>query len=74
MAEKKIELDILLNIKPDDINSVKELKTTLRDLRSAALSVEEGSEAFNKITAKAGQLNDKIKDLNDVIGAQTGSR
>jgi hypothetical protein len=74
MAEKTIQLDILLNIKPDDINSVKELKTTLRDLRSAALSVEEGSEAFNKITAKAGQLNDKIKDLNEVIGAQTGDR
>jgi hypothetical protein len=48
----------------DSAKTVAELKKALRDLKSAALQVEEGSDAFNRITQTAGELQDKIGDLN----------
>ena len=53
----------------ESAKTVGELKKALRDLRSAALQVEEGSDAFNRITRSAGQLQDKIGDLNSTTKA-----
>ena len=48
----------------ESAKTVAELKKALKDLRSAALQVEEGSDAFRRITQSAGELQDKIGDLN----------
>ena len=48
----------------ESAKTVAELKKALKDLRSAALQVEEGSDAFSRITQAAGELQDKIGDLN----------
>jgi hypothetical protein len=72
MAEK-INIDVLLNLDPSDIKSVSELKQNLKDLKSAALEAGEGSEAFDKITKKAGELNDTISRVNESISRNTGN-
>jgi len=68
--------DINLKINLDDYGSVStigELKKQLKDLKSAALEAGEGSVAFDKITQKAGELNDKITRVNENIRANTGN-
>jgi hypothetical protein len=72
MATEKVNIDILFNT-ADAASSVKELKTSLRELRSAALAAGEGSAEFSKITEKAGELNDKITRVNENIRNNTGS-
>lgn len=68
--------DINLKINLDDYGSVStigELKKQLKELKSAALEAGEGSAAFNQISQKAGELNDKITRVNENIRANTGS-
>ncbi len=68
--------DVNLKINLDDYGSVStigELKKQLKELKSAALEAGEGSEAFNQISQKAGELNDKITRVNENIRANTGS-
>jgi hypothetical protein len=48
----------------DSAKTIQELKKALRDLKSAAVEVGEGSESFNRITQAAGQVSDQIGDLN----------
>jgi hypothetical protein len=62
MANEKINIDLLINAS-ESAKTVKEVRQSLRDLKTAALQVEEGSEAFRKITQASGQLQDKIGDL-----------
>ena len=63
MAEEK---DINIKILIDAANAAKtvgETRKALRDLLVAAQQVEEGSEAFNNINKSAGELKDRIGDL-----------
>jgi hypothetical protein len=61
MAEQ-INIKLLIDA-AESAKTVAETKKALRDLRSAALQVEEGSQAFSQIQEAAGSLQDKIGDL-----------
>lgn len=50
-----------------------ELKKSIKDLKGLALQTEQGSAAFNKLTAAIGKSNDKLGDLNAAIKTQTGN-
>jgi hypothetical protein len=63
MSNQSINIDLLLNT-ADSARSLKEVKTSLRDLRDAALRAGEGTEEFHRLTAAAGQLQDRIGDVN----------
>jgi len=61
MAEQ-INIKLLIDA-AESAKTVAETKKALRDLKTAALSVEEGSQAFQQITRASGELQDKIADL-----------
>jgi hypothetical protein len=62
MAEN-INIKILIDA-AESAKTVAETRKALKDLKSAALQVEEGSTAFESITKASGQLQDKISDLS----------
>ena len=62
MADQNINIKLLIDA-AESAKTVSETKKALKDLRSAALQVEEGSQAFTSITTAAGELQDKIGDL-----------
>lgn len=62
MADQSINIKLLIDA-AESAKTVAETRKALKDLRSAALQVEEGSQAFTSITTAAGQLQDKIGDL-----------
>lgn len=62
MAEN-INIKILIDA-AESAKTVAETRKALKDLKSAALQVEEGSTAFEKITKASGQLQDKMSDLS----------
>lgn len=72
MADKKITLDIAINT-ADSANTLKEIKTSLKELKNAALDFGEGSDEFLKATQKAGQLQDKLNDVNDTVRVLAGN-
>jgi hypothetical protein len=73
MAEnKKVEIDLLVNT-AESAKSVSDIKRSLKDLKAAALEFGEGSEGFRKATAAAGQLNDKLADVNGSIKVLSGN-
>jgi hypothetical protein len=61
MAEN-INIKLLIDA-AESAKTIQDTKKALRDLKSAALQVEEGSQAFNDITTAAGKLQDKVGDL-----------
>jgi hypothetical protein len=61
MAEN-INIKILIDAS-ESAKTVAETRKALKDLKSAALQVEEGSVAFDQITKASGKLQDKIGDL-----------
>lgn len=62
MAE---EVAIDLTIKTGDAEkNTQSLKSKLKQLKEELAGLEEGSEAFNKVAAEAGKVQDKIGDLN----------
>jgi hypothetical protein len=73
MAKDK---DIKINIKLNTGNaeeSVKGIKTALRDAKNEALKFEEGSAGFTKAAERAGQLQDKLGDMNATIANLSGN-
>lgn len=51
------------------------LKTQIKELKAEAAKEIPGSDAFNQLTARAAELQDKMKDVNEAVSAQaTGSR
>lgn len=66
-----VNIDILVNSSAA-ANSIGELKKSVRELKSALVSVEEGSMEFNKLNEAAGKAKDKLDDINQAIKAQTG--
>ena len=61
MAEN-INIKVLIDA-AESAKTIQDTKKALKELRSAALQVEEGSQAFQSITTAAGQLQDRIGDL-----------
>lgn len=53
----------------DSAKSIKEISKAIKDLKNEALAAGEGSEAFNKLTSKAGELKDKLNDVNGTVRA-----
>jgi hypothetical protein len=69
MAEQD---DIVIGVKVKDTeakNSVKSLKSELRQLTNELANLEPGSEAFVKTAKKAGELKDKIEDTKNAVNA-----
>lgn len=62
MADQNINIKLLIDA-ADAAKTVGETRKAMRDLRAAAMSVEEGSESFIKINTAAGQLQDRLGDL-----------
>jgi hypothetical protein len=62
MAEN-IKIDLLINA-AQSAKTIQETKKALRDLKSEALNLKEGTAAFTKVATAAGQLQDKIGDLS----------
>jgi hypothetical protein len=66
MANEKIVFDTEVKV-GSSVGSIKSLKSELKDLRNQLGTLEQGSEAFNKAATRAGQLQDKIRGVNDAI-------
>ncbi len=68
MADKdiQIKLDLLIN-NADAASSVKEVRAAIKDLQSALINLDEGSDEFIKASKKAGELQDKVADVKDSI-------
>jgi hypothetical protein len=69
---KEVQIDIVLK-SADAANSLKDIKTALKEVNNEIINTKEGSAEFNKLTAAAGQLKDKINDLNDSLKLTQGS-
>jgi hypothetical protein len=63
---ENIVFDTTINL-GNSTNSVKSLKSELRDLRNQLGTLEQGSEAFNQAAQRAGQLQEQIRGVNDAI-------
>lgn len=72
MADKKINIDIVVNTL-DSAKSIKEIKSALKEASNAALEFGEDSAEFEKVTAAAGALADKVEDVNNAIKAKKGT-
>lgn len=69
---QKIAIDLVLN-KADTATSIKETKAAIKDLQNAALNLEQGSAGFNKLISKAGELKDRINDVQDTTKVLAGN-
>lgn len=58
-----IKIDLLINA-AQSAKTIQETKKALRDLKSEAMNLTEGTAAFTKVATAAGQLQDKIGDLS----------
>lgn len=71
MADKKINIDLVINT-ANSASSIRDVKTSLKELQDAALTFGEGTQEFDRATAAAGKLKDRIDDVNDAISAKKG--
>jgi hypothetical protein len=58
-----IKIDLLINA-AESAKTIQETKKALRDLKTEAMNLTEGTAAFTKVATAAGQLQDKIGDLS----------
>ena len=66
MADKNTNINIKVIIDAaESAKTVQQTRQALKDLKSAALQVEEGSDAFVALTRAAGELQDKMGDLSN---------
>lgn len=68
----KYEIDLAINA-ASTASTVKDVKSSLKELNSLALKFGEGSAEFEKVTAAAGDLKDRIDDVNQAISAKKGT-
>ena len=67
MAEKRtIELEVKSNL-DESTESVKSLKAQLKELKAQLALLDEGSDEFKKLVRQAGELEDKIGDVNQQV-------
>lgn len=71
MADKKINIDLVINT-ANSASSIRDVKASIKELQDAALTFGEGTQEFDRATAAAGKLKDKIDDVNDAIAAKKG--
>ncbi len=64
MAENR-ELNLVVNVQGGE--SVKNLKTQIREAKKEVEQFEEGSEGFINAAQKVAQLSDKLDDVNDQV-------
>lgn len=55
----------------ENADQTKSLKQQLKELKAELATMDPNSEAFIEGTQRAGELADKIKDVNEAVGAQT---
>ena len=68
MADKSVSIDLIIK-SSEAASSLKEVKQSLKDIKDEMIKAGEGTPAFNKLAAAAGQLKDKVDDANDAIKA-----
>jgi hypothetical protein len=67
MAEKRtIELEVKSNL-DESTESVKSLKAQLKELKAQLALLDEGSDEFQKLVRQAGELEDRIGDVNQQV-------
>ena len=67
MAEKRtIELEVKSNL-DESTQSVKSLKAQLKELKAQLALLDEGSDEFQKLVRQAGELEDRIGDVNQQV-------
>ncbi len=68
MAEENIIFNTKVNT-GGSAESIKSVKTELRQLKNEMAGLEPGSAAFTKAAQRAGELQDKIEDANNAVKA-----
>ena len=68
----KVEIDLSINTGKSE-NSLQAIKRELKELKAAAIDFGEGTAGFNEATRKAGELQDKLADVNGTIKALSGN-
>ena len=68
MADKSVSIDLIIK-SSEAASSLKEVKQSLKDIKDEMIKAGEGTPAFNKLAAAAGQLKDKVDDANEAIKA-----
>lgn len=71
----KIEGSVVLNdpkIEPV-IKSFRDLKNQIKSAKDELAGLEQGSDEYNRAAVKVGDLNDKMKDLNETIAQTSGA-
>jgi hypothetical protein len=58
-----IKIDLLINA-AQSAKTIQETKKALRELKTEAMNLTEGTQAFTRVATAAGQLQDKIGDLS----------
>lgn len=66
MAERKIVIDLAIET-ANAANSVRDIKSSLKELRDVQLQYGEGTEEFTKAATKAGELKDRLNAVNDSL-------
>lgn len=67
MAEKRtIELEVKSNL-DESTQSVKSLKAQLKELKAQLALLDEGSDEFKTLVRQAGELEDRIGDVNQQV-------
>lgn len=68
----KIQVDLIIG-NAQAAQTLKETKNSIKELQSAALQLEQGSVGFNKLIAKAGELKDRLNDVQDTTKVLAGN-
>jgi hypothetical protein len=58
-----IKIDLLINA-AQSAKTIQETKKALRDLKTEAMNLTEGTQAFTRVATAAGELQDRIGDLS----------
>jgi len=69
MAVEKVIVEVGVTGTGDGETKIKSLKAQLKEMKNELLGLDEGSDAFKKLSRDAGELQDKIGDVNDKVNA-----
>jgi len=69
MATEKIILEVGVQGTGDGETKIKSLKAQLKEMKNELLGLDEGSARFKQLSKAAGELTDKIGDVNQKVNA-----
>jgi len=69
---RQLLIDVKIN-KADAASTLKELKTSIKDLQNEAIRIGEGGQGFKELISKAGQLQDKLNDVRGTTQVLAGN-